>query len=111
MNFTALLALALAGVGIWLTRPRQRDPEFRPSRIPGGDVILLLLFVFVTYASLLPFFMTAQYRLPVIPVLALLGAYGLQEVPRLLRSDRRRLLFWGFCWRAVTPHYVSTGPD
>lgn len=97
VNFTALLALALAGVGIWLTRPRQRDHEVPTQPDPRrGCVILLLLFVFVTYASLLPFFMTAQYRLPVIPVLALLGAYGLQEVPRLLRSDRRRLLFWGF---------------
>lgn len=93
VSFPALLALALAGLSLWMVQ--QRDGHKRnPSALnPARDAVLLLLgFVFVTYASLLPFFMTAQYRLPVIPVLALLGGYGLQELPRLVRADRRRLL-------------------
>jgi tetratricopeptide (TPR) repeat protein len=70
--FGLLLPLALLGMALALRR-----------RIAGAG--LLLAFILVHVAVLLGFFVTARYRLNILPFLALFAAYGTLEVWSLLR--------------------------
>lgn len=81
-EFTPLLGLLLpvgvlfpcAGLGVWLAG--RRHP--------------LLTVLLVTYAlSLLPFFIFARYRLPLLPPVFLFAAIAVCEAPRLVRTGSR----------------------
>jgi len=56
----------------------------------------------LTYAaSFLPFFVTGQYRVPVIPFLLILGAVGVVELVRALRERRWRVMAIGLAAGAI----------
>lgn len=97
LGFPEFTALGFAGLALLLAAHRpgwRRVAADEGESAPRAAVGLLLLFVAVTFGSLLVFFITSQYRLPVLPVLALLAAYGLVEVCAALRSRRGRALLW-----------------
>ncbi|MFH1842084.1 MAG: glycosyltransferase family 39 protein [bacterium] len=82
-----------------------------------GRTRWLLLIVFVTYfLSLLPFFPTARYRQPIVPLLALSTALYLMTVWRDLRAGRRRpgLVKVGgllLLMLALLPRWSALNPD
>ncbi len=69
--------LALAGLFLYLRSPRDRTPT--------GD--LLLLFTVAYTISVVLFFVTGRYRLPVVPPLLLFASYAVARL-RLLRGRR-----------------------
>ncbi len=75
--FGLLLPLALLGMALALHR-----------RVPGAG--LLLAFILVHVAVLLAFFVTARYRLNILPFLALFAAYGALGSWDTLRQRRWR---------------------
>jgi tetratricopeptide (TPR) repeat protein len=101
-SFALALGLGAAGLIIYLWE-RRRGRAGRDLPRPGEDrsapagverqwelVVLLLLVVLVWYVSYLPFAVCSRYRVPVIPVLLLLGAFLLQRlVRRLAEHDYR----------------------
>jgi hypothetical protein len=72
-GFGAIWPFALVGIVVTLAR-----------RGPG----LLVLFVAAYLASLLPFFVTGRYRLPVVPPMLVLAAVGLCAVESALATRR-----------------------
>ena len=90
-GFAAVLATAVLGVALLaydLRRTRQETEDARDARAKRRHVTLLLLLYLAAYtASFLPFTISTRYRVPVLPVLLLLGAYG---VCRAVQSARDR---------------------
>lgn len=86
-NFTAALALALAGLGLCFRRPA--GPE-----CPGADkrepVLLVALFVFSMFLSYMPFFVAGRFRVPVIPMLLLFASFALTTWWRMVRAGQGR---------------------
>lgn len=79
-------------VGLWFV---LRDTwKGRLSRAAGVQsdatelTVLMLAFIFVYWASFLPFFVNARARVPLYGPLFLVGAYGLQTVWSYVRSGR-----------------------
>lgn len=71
-------------VGVVLAGPRRDDA--------GADARLLATFALVYAASLLPFFVTARYRLPLLVPLAVLAGAGVEGVRAALRRGATRAL-------------------
>ncbi len=69
-----ILPLALVGI-LWRSRRGLADPEK-----------LLLAFAGIYVVSLLPFFITDRYRLPLVPVLIVFAAIGIAALYDLLRA-------------------------
>ncbi len=82
-NFAAVLSLAVLG-GAVLAIERYRVGPSRRSEI----ALLLALSVLAYFASVLPIFAAARYRVPVIPFLLLIGAYGVVRWATYLRERR-----------------------
>jgi len=74
-----------------------------PYRLARGDALLFraeqphrwsnpnnkpVMFLLICMATVVAFFCTARYRLPVVPVLILLSAQGLAQLPRLWQSRK-----------------------
>jgi tetratricopeptide (TPR) repeat protein len=78
------LMVPLAAVGLWA--------HFRHSPSLADKLFLAFL---LTYAlSLLPFFITDRYRLPLVPFLIAFAAVGCVEVLRLALARSWKELFW-----------------
>ncbi len=101
-GFPLALALAIVGVALLFF-------EFRAARRTKGKAgaassrrfeltMLFLAFIAVYFASYLPFFIAGRYRVPVIPLLLLFGAYGIERV-RSMAAGRR--LTDGAIWIGV----------
>jgi tetratricopeptide (TPR) repeat protein len=93
-GFPLALALAIAGLLLlWLElragpASKTRSPVDHSRRV---ELIgLLLSFVVVYFASYLPFFAAGRYRVPIIPVLLLFGAYGIEAVRSKIARRRIR---------------------
>lgn len=104
-DFKLVLSLAIAGLLLLLAdlrRPRDnRDiPEQQRRRRVEG-VLLVLLFAFTFYAPYTVFFVTALYRVPLIPFLLLFGAYGVYRCCQLLAARRFRRMAWALGGVAV----------
>jgi tetratricopeptide (TPR) repeat protein len=80
--FGVLAPLALLGIGFLWRAGLQRK---------SGSV-LLLLFLLSYALSVVLFFVTARYRLPVVPVLLLFAAYGARQCYYLAQERRMRSL-------------------
>jgi Flp pilus assembly protein TadD/4-amino-4-deoxy-L-arabinose transferase-like glycosyltransferase len=91
-GFPVALALAIIGAALLVM-------EFRGRRKREGAtdekysrrlelVVLMIAFVAVYFASYLPFFIQGRYRIPIIPVLLLFGAYGIERVRADLGARR-----------------------
>ena len=117
-GFATLLALALAGVGLLLR-------EFRTGRgaAPPADCArkveitgLLLLVVAAYSASYLPFFVSARFRAPLVPILIVFAGHALAGLWGAIAERRLRRLALGvaviFALRAVTGiAWVPYEPD
>ncbi|GAG06222.1 unnamed protein product, partial [marine sediment metagenome] len=97
-NFALIMSLAVVGLGQMLFGAwRGRDEAGRsPQR---GEVALLVgLLAGMLLISILPFFVSSRYRLPVIPLLLLGGAYGLVGLWRKLSARNWPAVA---CWAGV----------
>ena len=76
--FGVLAPLALLGIGLlWRVGPHRKSGS-----------ALLLLFLFSYALSVVLFFVTARYRLPVVPVLLLFAVYGVRQCYCLAQERR-----------------------
>jgi Flp pilus assembly protein TadD len=75
VGFTLIAPLALIGM---IARIRRR------SSSPGHS--LYLVFIIVYMLSLIPFFITARYRLPAVPFLIIFAALGVREFVDVIRA-------------------------
>ncbi len=99
-GFATVLALALAGAGALFWRRRARPAE--PDDERRFEVAVLLLLVVAAYsASFLPFFVSARFRTPVIPLLIVFAGGALAELWRALTARRWRTLAAGVALVAV----------
>lgn len=98
LNFAAVLALGLLGLGLCIG-PMLRKPasdkagaSVPPAACPaaGADIVLIVLFVGVYFGSFLPFFVTARYRVPLIPLILVFAAFGVCRIGTGLRAKRWR---------------------
>ena len=76
------LILAFACLGF--RSPRWREPP----------QILLYLFTLANLSSVLIFYFASRYRLPAVPVLAVLAGCGAMEIVALVRRSRLELIAW-----------------
>lgn len=89
-NFAWALAWAVIGSILLIAHPRGRSPVDRRL------FVLILLFIAVYSSSFLPFFVTGQYRVPVIPFLLLFGAYAWIAIFRFIKArDLKRAGIYG----------------
>jgi 4-amino-4-deoxy-L-arabinose transferase-like glycosyltransferase len=83
-NFPLVVALFAAGVllAFWDARARRAAARAeRASLEARWEVsVLVLLFVLAWFVSIVPFFVTARYRVPVIPFLLVFAAYALVRI-------------------------------
>jgi Flp pilus assembly protein TadD len=91
-GFPAALALAIMGIVLLaVERRRTRGSERTAAGEPRHRyelAVLLAAFVAVYFASFLPFFIQGRYRIPIVPVLLLFGAYGIDRVSALVTARR-----------------------
>jgi len=98
-NFALLLSLALVGAGLTLRRcctKSQAQEQTAPPAPPCSVAVLPVLFVLTWFASFLPFFVAARYRVPIQPWLALLAACGIVAIAGLFAARR-----WGVAGACV----------
>ncbi len=91
-SFATVLALALAGLLFLFYRSLRSEPSSAPETAAASrrlELGVLLLLVVAGYcASFLPFFVSARFRAPIIPVLMVFAGHALAELWRAL-VDRR----------------------
>jgi len=84
-SFPLVLALGLVGLAV-LAAERWRE-----GKSPRWDMAVLVVGVVLAYfASVLPIFAAARYRVPVIPFLLLFGSYGIVRFVSFARRRRVR---------------------
>ena len=99
IGFPIAAALGLIGAILLLLDSRRRRErgvveEERARRFEMA--VLAAVMILVWYASHMPFAVTSRYRVPMIPLLFLFGAYLLTRLWSFWRErDVRRLLLWG----------------
>jgi len=78
--------------------------------------ILIFLFILAYFASVMPYFVAGRYRIPVIPFLLLMGAFGMAHVARMLGARQyRRAGIWiaagAAVWGVDSIQFYSYEPD
>lgn len=98
-NFPVVFALALLGilflvVEVRKTRKAEQDlPIELQKRWQVSKLIVLVLLTW--FLSILPFFATARYRVPIIPFFLLFAAYAAYQVWNIVSSrDFKRAAVW-----------------
>jgi tetratricopeptide (TPR) repeat protein len=93
LNFPAVFSFAVVGVACLLIRfkKRRKDATADPATESYGGPGLLLagLMVLTLFITYLPFFVTARYRVPILPFLLLFSAVGIREL--LFLFSQRKL--------------------
>ncbi len=85
-GFPMVLGLFVMGMIVYLRTPN------RPDTAMG---VLLLLFIFSYYASVVPYFVAGRYRVPIIPYALLIGAYGVARIAEFAKArDYKRAGLW-----------------
>lgn len=112
LGFPFVLALAALGTGLALR------PGHAPAAGSSGRrmALLLALFALAYFASFLPFFIAGRYRVPVVPLLALLGAGGAERLWRRWRAGDRKqvaaaLAVFAALWAAASVNWAGYHPD
>jgi len=85
-RFPLLLALGLLGFG-WLALERKRDHDAQRRWTLSVLVVLVIASYFL---SVVPFFAAARYRVPILPLLLLFGAWALSRFGTAVVDRRRR---------------------
>lgn len=79
LSFGLVAPLGLLGCFLWVMR-RRKEP----------NVLLVLLYIGVYMAGTVIFFITARFRLPVVPFLIVAGAYGSKAIFDALVTERNQ---------------------
>jgi tetratricopeptide (TPR) repeat protein len=84
-GFPLVLALALAGLTLFFLDRRRREvvPE---GEAAGPTLVLVGLFLLLYFLSFVPFLAAARFRVPLLPLVFVFGAYGLSRLPALVSS-------------------------
>jgi tetratricopeptide (TPR) repeat protein len=90
VGFPLLLGAAVAGAGFLWLRRREGVGANPPPEGQAAVSLLLGLFALVYFLSFLPYVAAGQYRVPVIPVLAVLAGVAAAGIGALARAGRRR---------------------
>ena len=77
MNFAIICPLALFGMYL----ARRKSPK----------IMLLLLFILIYGFSVVMFFVTSRYRLPVVPIMIIFASYAILQ---LLENIKKRMIPW-----------------
>lgn len=100
-GFPIALGLGALGLAMWVWGVARRPGAFDDPRT--RLIAMILLFVAVSCATHLLFFVVGRFRVPIVPFLILFGAYGVAGVARLAwRGDRAVALRWGVAGLALT---------
>jgi 4-amino-4-deoxy-L-arabinose transferase-like glycosyltransferase len=117
-GFATILALSLVGIAVCAVGGRWGwETAETASERPDPAVVALLVGFVVVYASTYaPFFVSARFRLPVIPVLMVFGGVAIQTVWRLASARRWGLLTavlvgFGLLRLAAGHEWVAYEPD
>lgn len=90
LTFPIVFSLFLVGTAMFTAARHGAGPasgtDGAGPRQRAEVVVLVLLFVASYFVSFLPFFVVAQYRVPVIPFLLLMAAYAVVQFARLARA-------------------------
>lgn len=91
-------ALTLCVVGALMLGADTRHTADREAAGRQAEFgVLLLLFAATYFVSLLPFFVSSQLRVPILPILLLFSAYAIHRMVRfVLASDFYHVAFWFF---------------
>lgn len=85
-SFSLAAGLFVMGLAVWIGQQRGQKGQPQQARRPVEGqrriTILVLLIIAVYFLSYVPFFVTALYRVPIIPFLLLFAAYGVVHVWR-----------------------------
>lgn len=89
-GFPVAFALFVTGLLILYveTRARRKSKGAVSTHARNEMVVLLLAFVAAYFVSHLPFFIAGRYRVPLLPVLLLFGAYGIESVRAMVAARR-----------------------
>ena len=107
VNFWFVLGTGLAGVFL-LVRDLRQDGDDQSSGMAlfqrRWEVSVLVgLLVFTFFLSILPFFVAARYRVPIVPFLLLFAAYGLYRTGQLaLMRTQHSVVFLLVIWVALS---------
>ncbi len=95
---TGVLGVALLGRDLRRDLKRQRAPAVGLQQ--RGEVSVLVITLVVTFfLSILPFFFSVRFRLPIIPFLLLFAAYGLCRIAQLgVACGERRTALLAALW-------------
>lgn len=102
-NFSFIFSLSTVGI-LLLLIDLKRKREVKDKSITWIQKrweisLLILLFIFTYFLSVLPFFIASRYRVPILPFLLLFGAYGIHRVGRFVAvRDFRRAVCWAIAW-------------
>ncbi len=115
LDFAVALALALLGAATCFWR-HAACAGLPRSGNSSAMLVLILLFILVYFASFLPFFVTGQYRVPVIPFLMLFAAWAVRGWFGLLAGRRgRAALAWlaglALLYACVSVNYAGFEPN
>jgi 4-amino-4-deoxy-L-arabinose transferase-like glycosyltransferase len=94
LSFASVLALGLLGAGLSASSfwNQPADKVTAQERPDPNLVLLLLLFVTAYAATYLPFFVASRFRVPIIPVVIIFGAFALRVVLRMVVGRQWRAL-------------------
>ncbi len=92
-SFATILALAIAGVLLLIWEIRTGAAATGVGHRQRVEISVLLLAVVAFYsASYLPFFVSARFRAPLVPILILFAGHALGEMWRAVTDGRYRML-------------------
>jgi len=98
LNFAAAFASALTGLILTILAffaDRRRQQQSCPPSPDKQGILLVLLLVGIYFLSFIPFFMTARFRVPIIPFMLLFSAYGLRCLIHYV--SRRKIVVVALC--------------
>jgi tetratricopeptide (TPR) repeat protein len=105
-GFPFVLALFATGLVLlardWRAILRNHGDEAARMRLYISTGVAL--FIFTYYASVVPYFVAGRYRVPVIPFLLLIGAYGARRVYLLYRDKNYKTA--GICCAFCASVYI-----
>ena len=82
IRFPLVLALSVVGAGLFLGAAIRGDSRRKDPAVQRQYEIMILaaLFVGAYFVSYLPFFAAGRYRVPIVPILMLPAAYGIDRI-------------------------------
>lgn len=93
-NFGFVLGGCLVGVALLMVDLRKASRKQLDPKAPMSQrwevTVLVIALVLTYFLSIIPFFVSARFRVPIIPFLFLFVAYGLCRIVEMMRSRESR---------------------